>query len=202
RQCVFFGTTNERFFLKDETGNRRFPIIPIKPELRKHGNEWFNELKGERDQLWAEAYSLWKQDYKLFLPEEMETMARERQQEYTDGSDDPMLGVLQAFLDTKLPPDWATWELARRRAWMRNPDPLDATGTVLRDRVCVPEFICERMGRDMTDKEYKYIARKVAALMDKLGWTRLATTRHAVTLYGVQRGFRRPEKDSPDAEII
>lgn len=202
RQCVFFGTTNERYFLKDETGNRRFPIIPIKPELRKHGDEWFDDLRAERDQLWAEAYALWKQGYKIYLPERLEKEARERQQEYTDGSDDPMEGVLQTFLDTKLPPDWATWELARRRAWIRNPDPLSSTGTVLRDRVCAAEFICERMGRDMTDKEYKYIARKVGALLDKLGWTRLTSTRHAETLYGIQRGFKRPENDAPDGEII
>lgn len=199
RQCVFFGTTNERYFLKDDTGNRRFPIIPINPELRKHGAHWFDELRAERDQLWAEAVEYWKRGEKLYLPDNLEKEARQRQDEYSDNQDDPLRDMLIDFIDKKLPPSWPTWDLNRRRAWLRNPDPLDETGTEERERICPVEFICEYMGRDRTDKEYKYISRKVCDMLDKLGWQRLSTSRHAEGLYGLQKSFKRPTKE-PDNE--
>lgn len=192
RQCVFFGTTNERYFLKDDTGSRRFPIIPINPDLRKHGDRWFEELRGERDQLWAEAVEYWKRGDDLYLTGELEREARRRQEEYSDSQDDPLLDMLTYFIDMKLPPSWPTWELNRRRAWLKNPDPLSEEGTVTRDRVCAAEFICEYMGRDRADKEYKYLSRKVYALLEGLGWRRLPTSRHAERLYGLQRSFERP----------
>lgn len=49
RASVFVGSTNEHRVLRDLTGNRRFPIIPVTREL-----DW-DELLAERDQLWAEA---------------------------------------------------------------------------------------------------------------------------------------------------
>lgn len=55
---------------------------------------------------------------------------------------------------------------------------------------------------DMKDKEYKYMARKVAKLMkDFTDWNPVATSRHAEKLYGRQRSYRRvfnPEEDAED----
>ncbi|MCM1020847.1 MAG: virulence-associated E family protein [Muribaculaceae bacterium] len=201
RQCVFFGTTNEQYFLKDETGNRRFPIIPIKPELRKHGAQWFEQLIADRDQLWAEAVEYWKQGEKLYLPGDLEAEARQRQSEYTDNDTDELQAVLVAYLNTKLPTDWGSWDLMRRRAWLKNPDPLSEDGIIVRDSVCAAEFICERMGRDMTDKEYKYLSRKVCRMLDALGWERVGASRHAQALYGVQKAFKRPVSTEDESEI-
>lgn len=49
RRCVFIGTTNERRYLRDLTGNRRHPIIPVSGELN------IPKFIAVRDQLWAEA---------------------------------------------------------------------------------------------------------------------------------------------------
>lgn len=191
RQCVFCGTTNELFFLKGDTGNRRFWVIPVDPQLRKY-SKWQKQLDTDRDQLWAEAVHFFRQGEKLYLNEQLETEAKKRQASFNDDSDDPMKDLLRDFLDTKLPADWDVWDLNRRRAWWRNPDPLDAVGTEQRTRVSAVEFICERLGRDIADKEYKYLARKVSRMIGTLaGWEKMSTTKHCQNIYGVQRGYRR-----------
>ena len=134
----------------------------------------------------------WQQGEKLYLSDELEAQARQRQEEYNDNSDDPIVAMLQKFLDTKLPVDWATRDIADRRRWLKNPDPLDAEGVELREKVCAAEFICEQMGRDMSDKEYKYLCRRISKLIEETpGWERVSTSRHAEKWYGVQRSFKR-----------
>ena len=201
RQCVFCGTTNETYFLKGDTGNRRFWVMSVNEALRKYANVK-DELTAVRDQMWAEAVEYWRRGETLYLPGDLEKEARRKQAEYNDEADDPMKDMLIAYLDMKLPPDWGTWDLKRRRAYITDPDPLDAAGTETRERVCVAEFVCERLGKDMGDKDYKYIARKVGRLMDDLqGWERISTTKHAAALYGIQKGFRRVYNDSDDEDI-
>ena len=191
RQCVFCGTTNETYFLKGDTGNRRFWVMAVSSDLRKHTN-YKADLIADRDQLWAEAVEYWRQGETLYLPSELEAEARQRQAEYNDDSDDPMKEMLLGYLDMKLPGEWQTWDLNRRRAYIKTPDPLDATGTEIRERACAAEFICERLGKDMGDKEYKYIARRVNKLIKDLpNWERVGTSRHAQAIYGVQNSFRR-----------
>lgn len=198
RQCVFCGTTNETFFLKGDTGNRRFWVMAVNPDSRKH-EDVKADLMAERDQIWAEAVEVWRKGEKLYLPTNLEREARQRQADFNDEADDPMKDMLLAYLDMKLPPEWNTWDLKRRRAYITDPDPLDATGTETRERVCAAEFICERLGRDMGDKEYKYLARKVGRMMDDLpNWERVSTSKHAQAVYGIQKAFRR--KFNPDDE--
>ena len=199
RQCVFCGTTNEAYFLKGDTGNRRFWVIAVDESLRKVP-DFLEALTRDRDQLWAEAVVFWKRGEKLYLPFDLEREARNRQRQYNDDSDDPLRDMLAAFLDTRLPADWDTWDLNRRRAYMRNPDPLDAVGVVLRERVCAAEFICERMGREMSDKEYKYLSRRVCRLLDEMGWERRPLSRFAEKLYGRQKYFSRPPKQDAEDE--
>lgn len=191
RQCIFCGTTNEALFLKGDNGNRRFWIIAVDPTLRKY-TAWQDAIDRDRDQLWAEAVHYYKQGEKLYLDDRLEAQAKQRQAEYNDDHDDPLADMLLNFLDAKLPADWETYDLSRRRAWWRDPDPLNADGTETRTRVSAVEFICERMGRDMADKEFKYLARKISNLIKALpNWEKVSTTKHCQNLYGIQRGYRR-----------
>lgn len=203
RQCVFCGTTNETYFLKGDTGNRRFWVIAVDPDLRRHP-DFTEALMRDRDQLWAEAVEYWRQGEKLYLPADLEAEARRRQSQYNDDVDDPLRDMLAVFLDMKLPTDWESWDLNRRRAYVRNPDPLDEEGVVRRDRVCAAEFICERMGREMSDKEYKYLSRRVCRLLDDLGWERCGNgPRYMEKLYGRQKSFTRPiKKETTDGGNI
>ena len=196
RQCVFCGTTNEAYFLKGDTGNRRFWVIKVLPDLRKHGDVK-TAVEADRDQLWAEAVERWREGEALYLRPDLEAEARARQQEYNDDSDAPLRDLLSVFLERRLPTDWASWDLQRRRAYFTQSDPLEAEGVVVRERVCVAEFVCEQMGRSMADKEYKYLARRVASLLDDMeGWERGTTSRHAEKLYGTQKVWNR--KKVPD----
>lgn len=191
RQCVFCGTTNEAFFLKGDTGNRRFWVIPVDASLRRM-DDTRAALLQDRDQLWAEAVHCYEAGEVLYLERGLEAEARDRQAQYNDDVDDPLREMLLQFLDTKLPTDWPSWDLKRRRAYFTNPDPLDATGTDERTRICPAEFICERMGREMTDKEYKYLARKITSILDTVpGWERMGASRHVDRIYGVQKSFKR-----------
>lgn len=201
RQCVFCGSTNEAYFLKGDTGNRRFWVISVNPELRAH-DDYLGDLIADRNQLWAEAVELWRSGEKLYLPNDLEAEARQRQKQYNDDNNDPLRGMLAAYLDTRLPADWDAWELKRRRAYLTNPDPLDEIGVTLRDRVCAAEFICERMGKDMSDKDYKYLSRRVCTLMRELGWSGPVTSNHCRKLYGQQRAYLRPLIDEADGAPI
>ncbi len=191
RQCIFCGTTNEALFLKGDNGNRRFWVIAVDPTLRKY-SAWQDAIDCDRDQLWAEAMHYYQQGEKLYLDDRLEAQAKQRQAEYNDDHDDPLADMLLNFLDAKLPADWETYDLNRRRAWWRDPDPLSADGTETRTRVSAVEFICERMGRDLADKEFKYLARKISNLIKALpNWEKVSTTKHCQNLYGIQRGYRR-----------
>ena len=191
RQCVFCGTTNEQYFLKGNTGNRRFWVIPVDAARRKHANTR-EALQADRDQLWAEAVWRYKHGEALYLNADMEVEARGRQENFNDDSDDPLEAMVKEFLDMKLPPDWYTWDINRRRAYIKNPDPLDATGTEMRVKMCTAEFLCEVVGISMADKGYKYEARRVNAIMERQeGWAERLQLRFPV--YGRQRAYIRQQ---------
>lgn len=192
RQCVFCGTTNEGHFLKGDTGNRRFWVIKVDASLRRF-DDTRQALEADRDQLWAEALQRYREGEKLYLSRALEEEARKRQGEFNDNADDPLPGMVRTFLEMKLPADWSTWDLNRRRAYIKNPDPLDEIGTITRTKVCAAEFLCEVMGRDIGSKDYKYEARKVNKILDEMGWKEETPRKYPI--YGSQRGHRKPMTD-------
>jgi predicted P-loop ATPase len=61
RECVFVGTTNDREYLKDATGGRRF--LPV----RADGDVDVDRIRAERDQLWAEAVHHFREGYAFWV---------------------------------------------------------------------------------------------------------------------------------------
>jgi len=75
RQCVFVGTTNDRHYLRDHTGGRRFLPIAAK-EVDRDG------LISVRDQIWAEAVARYKRGEQWHeLPPDASAIQDERYQE-------------------------------------------------------------------------------------------------------------------------
>lgn len=72
RQNIFIGTTNNRDYLKDKTGNRRF--WPIKIRRLK-----WKKLEADRDQLLAEAYAWYKLGEPLYMDKAQSALARVEQ---------------------------------------------------------------------------------------------------------------------------
>ena len=66
RQCVLVGSTNDKRYLRDRTGNRRFWPVPVRHVIK---TEWLERMRG---QLMAEAYALFKGGEQRYTPTEEE----------------------------------------------------------------------------------------------------------------------------------
>ena len=150
RQCVFIGSTNNREFIMDETGGRRFGPVEAHagPETSVQRIE---KLRQDRDQLWAEAMVRYRGGEKVWLddPELLkESLAEQERFSQTD----EWLGLVQEYLDTPLPPDWADWDIDRRRDYIQGTDLTTeeqrARYTQVRDQVSIAEIRYELLWDD------------------------------------------------------
>jgi len=74
RKCIIIGTTNERYYLKDSSGNRRFWPVRVQE---------FNipKLKDDRDMLWAEAVVMEKNGVEIYMDAKLVIDAEKEQAE-------------------------------------------------------------------------------------------------------------------------
>lgn len=186
RQSILIGTSNEREFLKDDTGNRRF--WPIDVGKNTPTKNVFEELPKVIDQMWAEAYCYWAMGEQIFPDKEM-TEAAEREQE-THKHEDPRKGIIEEFLKIPIPVNWYSMDADSKRLY----DPKTYTGeTMERDKICALEIWVEcfhRAKADMAQRDTRQINNiLVDILRNKPEWER-----HTLRFgrdYGVQRGFSK-----------
>ena len=182
RQVTFWGTTNQRDFLNDPTGNRRFnPIRVHKGEATK---QVFQDLPNEVDQVWAEAVAMFKAKEPLFLSKEAEAIANQEQRKHSETDD--RTGLIEAYLDALLPKDWNNLDIFERRILLDNqPD----TGEQ-KQFVCMAEIWCECLGKAKEDMS-RYNTREINDIMKSLeGWDYCPTTKN-FKIYGKQKYYSR-----------
>lgn len=188
RQCVFFGTTNNKDFLRDPTGNRRFMPIDVRPEyITKSVADDLTQK--EVDQIWAEAYQLYLAKEPLYLVGDEDIIAKIEQHKHSEM--DERKGIIEEYLNKKFPEDWDKMDLYDRRRWLD--DPLSKNGSIQKDFVCVAEIWCECLGKEKNDMS-RYNTRDINEILRSLSeWEAITSTKN-FSLYGKQKYYKR--KDS------
>ncbi|OQM74926.1 VapE domain-containing protein [Manganibacter manganicus] len=186
RQCIFMGSTNDREYLRDRTGGRRFwPIV-----CRVDGQIDNLKLREEILQVWAEALHIYRQMEKqypgkqlpLYLTDEAALIALEMQESRrVETSEDVLSGKIGAWLDTPIGADF---------------DDLEDAPKIYRDETCIQQIWEEMMGRDGSVPHTDTI--KIGAAMLALGWPRSkgpVITMDINRKYGKCRVYTRPSEE-------
>ena len=169
RQCVFWGTTNDRQFLRDETGDRRtWPVAGDKDKVTK---DVWSELEKERDQIWAEAMVLYELDWPIVLSAEMAEEAERARADFQE--EVPERDRIIDFLFTPIPTNWDEYDLMERRTWLDSDTDRDSEDTKLRECVTATEIWVECFGNPLNEQNKRDTA-KINLIMANLpGWKRV-----------------------------
>ena len=189
RQCIFFGSTNKTDFLKDATGNRRFWPVTTDDAL-KTKNVFKDLIDSEIDQIWAEAYSIYKKGEPMFLEKEIEDFAATMQTEHCER--DEREGLILKYLDTLLPENWNEMNTYERRVFLQD-EQQNASGAIRREKVCAAEIWSEclaGMQKEMTSHNTKFIH---DIMRKAYGWDEFKS-RTTIKGYGNQKAYYRNYK--------
>ena len=103
RSCIFVGTTNQRQFLSDETGDRRYWCIEVTRTIE------LDAVAAERDHLWAEAVAAYLAGEKWWFDASED---RERALAASiHAVDDAWMDPVSAWIDAQVRTDFTTREL-------------------------------------------------------------------------------------------
>lgn len=168
RKCVFFGTTNTRDFLRDETGNRRFWPVDVDPgkAMLSHWDHLTEDVVG---QIWAEALYLFKAGETLALDRDAAETAKLHQASHLEI--DPREGLIQEWLEKTVTDEFGG-------------DPY------YHKRVCAAKIWAECLGGKIGMMQ-KWDARDICNMMRRMpGWKELPG-RVRVSDYGQHTAFDR-----------
>ena len=181
RQCIFLGSTNDREFITDETGGRRFwPVeIHASPEST---SERMTALGIARDLLWAEAMALYRRGEKTWLSTAVEIAAGEQEQQRF-AQQDEWAGLVRAYLERTLPPNWEKMKPEARREFIRSGE----RGEIPRRRVSIAEIRYELLGEEV--KGANASSRRLGKIMNVMEEWKMVGPRD--TVFGKQKIYER-----------
>lgn len=188
RQCVFFATTNERAFLKGDTGNRRFWTIECGAD--EVSSDLWAKLDHERDQIWAEALHRYNQGETLYLERDLEMIARARQEAHNEVTTDERAGVIEAFIRREIPENWEQLTVQQRRAYFQGGqvgDVVALVDKVPRKTITAVEVLVECFGQTM-DERTRYRTKEINQILRGFGWLK-EIGRTYDKMYGRQRTY-------------
>ncbi|EPY2286872.1 VapE domain-containing protein [Clostridium sporogenes] len=189
RQCIFIGTTNDKEFLRDKTGSRRF--WPVDVGTQKYNKYVWSDLTDyEINQIWAEAVELWKNKEPLNLNDEEKKEAEKQQDAHSEES--AKTGLVEEYLNKPLPDDWYSLGLSERRNYIQGSDFGEIPeGTLRRDKTCVMEIWVELFNGDpkqLTPLHSREINDILKGLKE---WERHKSKLRFGKVYGIQRAYIR-----------
>lgn len=182
RQCIFLGSTNDKKYLKDETGGRRF--WPVECTLGPEEEIDTDTLDENIDQLWAEAYLEYlamrekqpRGTLPLYLRDKdavrISTLLQESRR--VENNTDTMKGIIQEWLDK---PEH-TGNIS---------DPAEGKP---RSMTCAMEIWVECFGGTKKDFPYQQQTAINKALRTLNGWAESGQKRFTKG-YGVQKAYVR-----------
>ena len=186
RRCVFFGTSNDDEFLKDYTGNRRF--WPVDVGIHPPKKDIWTDLPKEVDQIWAEAVMSYRLGETLYLPKDVEALAKEQQDMHRETHTKE--GIIRDFLDKKIPKNWYSLDLMQHRQFLNGNLKMPDAELVPRWKVCAGEVWQECLGSDI-----RYMKRSDTVEINNIlrnisGWKKDGSAKR-YGIYGTQKGFYR-----------
>ncbi|MDF2608901.1 MAG: virulence-associated protein [Lachnospiraceae bacterium] len=184
RSCIIVGTTNDKEFLKDRTGNRRF--WPVDLGVQQSVKNVFKQLPEEVDQIWAEAFMRYRIGEKLYLEGTVAEEAMRQQEEHKESN--PKEGIIKAFVTRKVPADWMRRDLSARRIFWGS-EFKDEASLVERDRICAAEIWCECFNGDLKLMRRSDAVEINGILSEIVGWERTQGALKFGNFYGAQKGF-------------
>lgn len=182
RQCVFIGSTNDRQYLKDDTGGRRWwPIECRASEIDT------DQLTENVDQIWAEATAMYREmraarprgTLPLYLSDSAAKIEALRIQEDRRVEDevDALVGRLEAWLDKPIV------------AFDDEDEDLHERAPQLRQTTCLIELWIECLGNNQSAYNRSASAMMGQAMRKVPGW--VSDDRGNTERYGQQRLYRR-----------
>ena len=193
RQCVFIGTTNDREFLRDKTGNRRFWPIDVGIQDRK--KSVFTDMTDyEIEQIWAEAYKLYKDNEPLYLNSEEEKEAVKQQNSHSEES--AKAGLIEEFLNRPITDNWYELSINDRRLYMQGGDFGETPeGDIVRTKTCVMEIWCELFNGDPKQLT-PLLSREINDILTGFdNWEKAKNPLSFGKIYGKQRAYTRKFND-------
>ena len=202
RQNIFFATTNEDEFLRDVTGERRYWPIQVSMNKPKY-NLWADLTSDVVGQIWAEAVTHYRNRIPLVLPPSLCADLLTIQNDYK--VKDEWQGLIESFLEKKLPTNWYGMTPKQRRSYFANEDMLSAEGVLVRTSVCAKEILNECVDLGVVNTSDKGNSYRVSSCMKKIdGWRRNKLLSDVG--YGRQRVWTRENvndtKDSTSMDVF
>lgn len=189
RQCVVIGTTNDKEFLRDKTGNRRF--WPIDTGVKKSNKNIFNgQLDNERNQIWAEALELYKANEPLYLSDEEKKEAEKQQKNHSE--ENAKSGIIEEYLNKPIIENWYDLSISEKREYIHGSDFGDLKeGTILREKTCVMEIWVELFNGEPKQLT-PILSREINDILKGLDdWIAYSGNLRFGKIYGRQRAYIR-----------
>lgn len=150
RQMVFAGSTNDYSSLKDDTGNRRFWMVRCSAIDRE-------SLARDRDQLWAEAVTLYRQGEPWWFTDP-ETIRAAEEQQALRVEEDSWEEIIFRWIDEP-----------QQTAKDHNGRPIPLISTP--DCVAIPDILMHALGVE-AGRFARPAEMRVSAVLKKNGWCR------------------------------